>query len=54
MKRFARRFAPLVAGILLQTGGCMTDLRGVAADLASSITTALINDLVFSAFNLTA
>jgi hypothetical protein len=56
MKRIAKflRSASFVlaGGTLAQTGSCAIDTQTVAADLVSSVATAVINDLVFGAFNL--
>ena len=42
----------LGAGMLLQAGGCNPDINALAAGLATSITSNLITNLVFGAFNL--
>jgi len=48
-----RRLAPVLsAGVLVQTNGCATDLSTLAPEFISTIASALINNLVFGAFNL--
>lgn len=48
-----RTAAVLVSATVLQAGGCAVDLQTIVPELASQIATALVNNLVFGALNLT-
>jgi hypothetical protein len=45
--------AILASGTLLQAGSCDLAVNQAAADLTTAVVSALVNNLVFGAFNLT-
>lgn len=51
-RSYRRLLGPWAAGLLLQVGGCGSDLTDVSSELLTSITTSVLGSFVFHSFNL--